>query len=159
MALTAEQKVTLKADIEADPAFAGLPHNSDGAWAIAEAYNLPADPVFRVWKTDFTTDDVRKNVVWTEYIAATSAAERDAFKIITQNGIVNSADPNVRQAFLDIFSGPQKAITRSQLAAASVRDATRIEALLATGDGIGGTATMTHQGSISYSEVQQAMGW
>lgn len=156
MALTSQQKTTLKAHIDASGDLNVFPNNSDGAFAIAALLNLPSAPAFIVWRTDIPTSDVKKAIVWTEYIGR-SAGERDAFVLMTSNGIVNAADANNRQGFLDIFSGPSGAVSRANLTALAKRTATRGEAVLATGTGSDASpGTLTFQGAISFADVQDA---
>lgn len=154
--LTTSQLLVLKADILIDPALAAQPNTSDGAFAIAAAYNLNAVPVWRVWRTEVPTAAVKKAVVWTEYIGR-SVGERGAFELIISNGIVNAADANIRQGFQDIFSGPSGLGTRTNLTAIAKRDATRAEKLFSTGAGTDASpATMTFEGFLSYQDVQDA---
>lgn len=156
MALTAAQLTTLKNDIAADPAFASVPHNSDGAFLVAAAYNLPASPDFTVWKTDVPTSQCKQAMVWTEFIGR-SAGEREAWQFMLSNGTINASDANVRQGILDIFSGAQGATSRSNLTAIAKRLATRAEKLFATGTGSNASpATMAFEGSLSYQDVQNA---
>lgn len=160
MALTAAQYTALQADILADPALSAIPNTPDGNFDIAAEYNklssVSGNPpaAFTVWRTDVAVEDVKNAIVWTEYIAATSDAERDAQNLIISNGTVNAADPNIRQAFLDIYSGPQKATTRSNLTEISKREARRVEALFATGTGTTASpGTMVVEGTISFQDV------
>lgn len=156
MALTPAQWVTLKADIAASGDLNTFPMDDDGHSAIAQLYNLPASPAFRVWRTNIPTSEVKKSFVWTEFIAR-SAGERDAFQFLLSNGTINGADLNVRQAIVDIFSGPSGATSRSQLTAVAKRDATRAEKLFATGTGSDAVpATMTVVGNITYQDVSAA---
>lgn len=154
--LTPSQLTTLKTDILNTPALNAFPNNSDGAFAIAALYNLSASPVFRVWRTDVPTKDVKTGVVWTEYIGR-SVGEQNAFTLMISNGILNAADANVRQGILDIFSGPSGLNTRTNLTALSKRDATRVEKLFATGTGSDAVpGTMSVEGSLSYQDVLTA---
>ncbi len=156
MALTPAQQSTVKADIAANSDLNTKPNNSDGAFAIAALYNLPASPVFRVWRTSVLTRECKTAMVWTEYIAR-SEMERDAWQFMLADGSINPSDANVRQGILDIFSGAGGAGTRAALTAIAKRDSTRIEKLLATGTGTDGTpATMGFEGPISYNDVQSA---
>ena len=83
--LTSGQLASLKADILADPAFTGLPNNSDANFAIAAVYNATASPAFVVWRslvteheiTDLTSPEATV-FSWTAYIAR-SAAEQSAW--------------------------------------------------------------------------------
>ena len=58
--LTPQQSATLAADITAAPEFDAIPHNENGAYAIAEAYNLPT-AAFVVWKTSVNIDEIMRN--------------------------------------------------------------------------------------------------
>lgn len=154
--LTTSQLVTLKADILADPVLNAQPQNADGAFAIAAAYNLVASPVYVVWRTDLPIKDVKKAVVWTEYIGR-SAGERGAFELMISNGILDASDANVRQGITDCFSGPSGAGTRANLTAVAKRSATRAEKLFATGTGSDAVpATMSFEGRLSYQDVEDA---
>jgi hypothetical protein len=155
--LTQLQLQAIKADILATPELSAFPNNTDGNIAIADFYNLLATPTFFVWRTDVPTRDVKNAIVWTEYIGSTSVAERDALNLIISNGIVNAADPNIRQGFATIFGSPQQATTRANLVAISKRSATRIEKLLAVGTGSEvAPDTMAFEGKLSGQQVEVA---
>jgi len=81
VALTASQLVVLKAAILADTTLDAFPNNDDGNSAIAQALDLLASPVFVVWRTNVTANEVLGKVVWTELIGR-SVAERDAFRFM-----------------------------------------------------------------------------
>ena len=55
MALTPAQQATLKTFVEADSTLNAFPHNSDGAFAIAEALKADASPDFIVWRKGFVS--------------------------------------------------------------------------------------------------------
>lgn len=152
----AAKLLAIKNEILADPVLNAQPLNSDGAFFIANELNKIPAPAFVVWRTNIPTKDIKKAIVWTEYIGR-SQGERDAFVLINSNGIVNAADANVRQGFLDIFSGPSGATTRANLTALSKRSATRAEKVLATGTGSDASpATMGAEGLITFQEVEAA---
>lgn len=154
--LTAAQKVVVKADITANSDLNSQPNSSDGNFEIARLYNLLAAPIFRVWRTNVSTAEVKKAISWTEFIGRT-AGERDAFALMISNHIVNSSDPNVRGGFSDIFSGPSGLTSRTNLTNVSKRDSTRIEKVLATGTGSEAVpATMGFEGGISGFDVEDA---
>lgn len=154
--LSAAQLTILKNDILNDPILAAYPMNSDGAFAIAQAYNVLAAPAFIVWKSDVPTKECKKAMVWTEYIGR-SAGERDAWQFMLSNGTINAADVNVRQGIQDIFSGPSGSQTRANLTAIAKRSATRAEKLFSTGTGSDADpALMTFEGGLSYQDVEQA---
>lgn len=154
--LTTSQLTALKADILADPELASQPISSDGAFAIANAYNQVAAPAFIVWKTDVPTKECKKVMNWTEYIGR-SAGERDAWQFMLSNGTINTADVNVRQGIADIFSGASGVQTRTNLLALAKRSATRAEKLLSSGAGSDASpATMGFEGTLSYQDIEQA---
>ena len=160
MALTLSQLQVLKADILADPVLAAQPNNSDGAFAIAAAYNLAASPVFIIWRTQVPTKDAKKATVWTEFISR-SAGERDAWQFMLSNGIIDASDPNIRQGIADIFSGVQGASTRTALLQVSKVAATRAQKLFATGTGSDAVpatpaANFNEFGQLSYQDVLSA---
>ena len=51
----------MKAAIDADPALAAQPLNSDGAYAIKEVLNQTAAPDFIVWRTAVPVDEIMRN--------------------------------------------------------------------------------------------------
>ena len=156
MALTPAQQAAVKADILANPDLDAFPNTADGAYAIADLYNLEASPAFVVWRSDIPTSDVKKALDWTELIAA-SVGERDTFLVMIANGILNATDINIRAGIADVFSGPGGANTRAALIALAKENTSRIVALLATwtgSDADPGTPTFT--GTIGYTDVLNA---
>lgn len=166
--LTPVQLAALKADILADPAFALVPNSPDGAFEIAAAYSLTAVPNFWVWRTAVTKDELVNApsidgtvFAWTGTGFITrSVGERDAWReLFDAGGVVNPSLPQVRQAFLDIFSGgtaPAPA-NRTHLATVARRKARRGEKLFAVGVGTTASpATMAGEGDLSYQDVQTA---
>lgn len=161
--LTTQQAATLAADIAADPAFVGLPQNSDGAFAIAAAYNQLASPAFIVWKTSVSQDEIMQNGFDWVQVDNLSVGKSRIWEWLFANSerAINPSKPNVRAGIAECWKG-----TAALLAVQAVvlghckRSATRIEKLLASGAGTDATpATMTFSGDVSYSDVQQAMGW
>ena len=165
--MTPAQLLILHTDILADPLFLAQPQNSDGAFAIASAYNLDAVPDYWVWRTSVSkaelvsgtsVDNTTFTWVGNGFITR-SAGEQTAFReIFGDVGMVNAALPQVRQAFLDIFSGTgNAAANRTHLATISRRRATRAEKLFAVGTGTtAAPALMTFEGALSYQDVQTA---
>lgn len=161
MPLSASQQTALKADILLDPALSSQPLTSDGAFAIAAAYNLDAVPDFWVWRTNIPVQEIYERTTsdgtvwsWTTYIAR-SAAERDCWREVTGRDTVNASLPNLRQAIADIFSGAGGATQRTHLTTIARRKATRAEKLFATGTGsTASPATMGYEGALQYSDVQ-----
>ena len=161
MALTPAQQATLKTSIQADPAFNSLPQNSDGAYAIALAYDLPATPNWTVWKSNVTINEVGKKFNGAE-LAGLTTGNQTRLQTIAQYmaGGVNPSLLDNRQFFDDVFSGAGGTNTRAALLILWKRLANRSEKLFSTGTGSDAApATMTVEGTLSYSDVQQAMGW
>jgi hypothetical protein len=158
MALTTAQLATMKADIIATPAFNSQPNNSDGAFAIAAAYNLPASPNWTVWKTNVAINDVGQKFNGTE-LAGLTTGNLTRLQTIAQYLVlgVNPSLTDTRQFFDDVFSGAGGATTRANLLALWKRLATRAEKLYTTGTGSDPSpATLTFEGAVSYSDVQTA---
>lgn len=155
MALTPAQSQTLKTDINNNPTLSGTPNTSDGNFTIAAHYNATASPDFYIWKNFVGTMDLKKAIIWTEYIGR-SAGERDTFRFMTEGGI-NPSDPNIRTGIQDIFSGPTGSGTRIGLSAIANRKATVAEKLFSTGTGTQNSpATSTFFGSLTTNDVQTA---
>jgi hypothetical protein len=173
MALTSAQLSTVKADILANADLNVFPNNSDGNFAIAALYNRPASPVFWVWRTQVTKSELVNNTSldadgvttrtfnWTGTGFITrSQGERDAFNaLFNGTNSVNPSLPQVRQAFLDIFSGATAPApsNRTHLGNISRRESSRIEKLFATGTGSAASpATMGFEGSVTYQDIEAA---
>ena len=161
MSLTPSQLTTLKNDILADATFNSQPHNSDGAYAIAAVYNALASPAFTVWKTNVSIDAVGDNIVGTELAGLTTAnlTRLQTIVALSPTG-VNPSLSDRRAFFDDVFSGAGGQLTRPKLLILWKRFATHLEKLFATGTGSDASpATMVVEGTISYQDVLQAMGW
>ena len=115
MPLTAAQRTTLRADVQADGTLNTLPHTTNSADQIVAAYNAVASPDFWVWRTSMSKgeyvnstsgDGTVFSYVGTGFITR-SAGEQAAWRDMFDNAgnVVNPSLPQVRQAFLDIFSG------------------------------------------------------
>lgn len=171
--MTPAELAALKAAIDADPTLSALPRDPDGNFAIAAAFNLPASPDYWVWRTNVTRKEAvettstdadgvtSRSFNWTGAgFIGRSQGERDAWRELwNHSGQVNAALPSVRQAFLDIFSGPTAPApsNRQHLSNVSRRLATRGEKLYAQGTGTAASpATMTLEGSISAQDIETA---
>ena len=184
--LTTTQSATLAADIAADPVLNALPHNSDGAFEIARQYNLPANPLFYVWRSDASVDNIFDAITWASMTPADVPSAADSVQLIqTQinRGLIcqskqinlqillqgrttlNATKLKVRQALTDSLQSVPAGVNGANLDAGWIpvkatlyRPATRLEKLLVTG-GSGTTgvpATMGYVGTISYQEAEQA---
>lgn len=153
--LTTAQLQTLKANIEADPALAAQPLNSDGAFAIAAAYNLNAAPDFTAWKTTVDSQTIMENgFVWTAVDSLTVGKAR-IWDWMTRYGSFSPAKANVRQGLIDAFGAGTAMATA--IAPHLKRLATRAERLFATGTGsVASPGTLTFEGGLTYQEVETA---
>ena len=155
--LTTTQLVTLGADIAADVTLAAYPLNSDGAYAIAQAYNELAAPEFTVWKTNVTRNEVGKTFVASALAAITAGNNDKLNNFAAWNEVVNPSRADQRQFFNDVFSVAAGATTRTALLALWKRPATRLEKLFATGTGSNEVpATMVIESPIAYQQVEAA---
>ena len=152
MSLTEAQLATLKADILADPVLAAKPMNSDGAFAIADAYNALAVPAFVVWRTSVPVEEIVNNgFIWTAVDSLTAGKAR-IWDWMRESGAINPSKANVRQGLQDAFGNSQPNIAQHLK-----RGATRIERLFATGTGTtAAPGTMVVEGPIHYQEIEQA---
>lgn len=157
MALTSAQLTTLRSHITASADLNVLPNNDDGHFEVARLLNLTASPSYTVWRTETPRENIINAVVWTEYIASASTAERDAFREMVNQDRVNFSLANIVQGFQDIFSGAGKATSRQAVLNAGKRAATRAEKLFATGTGSNGSpGTMAFEGAITVQDVAAA---
>jgi hypothetical protein len=165
MALSSAQLALLASDIAADPALASVPKTPDGAFEVANAYNLDDIPDYWVWKTALSKAEATGQVSsdgttfsWTLYISR-EPGERDGFRemFASGDGILDASLPANRQGMVDVFSGPAGAPQRAHLAAIARRLATRAEALFAMGVGTtGAPSTMVFEGTLQFQDVLKA---
>lgn len=152
MALTTEQKATLKADILANPDALAIYEIGD-LMALAELYNQAANPTFVVWRSDVSTEEIRAVLVWSEYDTL-SVSRQNAFQFLCSNHLVNGTLANVRAGIASIFQGPNQAGNLAALVALAKRNATRAERLFATGTGsTGSPGTMTFEGLVVFGDL------
>lgn len=191
MNLTTQQKATLKAFIEANPAWAALTPGGDSAFAIAAGLNALASPNFFVWRTAVPSDDIFNAVVWANFTPGTGSGagamgnadytkwclacqgKQISAQIILQGRTtpLNAANINVRgglqDALQNVPSGASGALQDAGWAAVRnvmARPATVVEKQFADTTAADGStralsATMVVEGSISFGEVQDVMGW
>lgn len=183
--LTSDQKLALKTAIEADNAFVNVPHTSDGASAIADAFNLPASPAFYVWETRTSADKVMDAISWASLTPADAPdgtqtwlnraimcqSKQLNLQILLQGrDQISAAKTNVRaglsDALLNVPSGVGGSLVDAgwigagKVKAAITRVTTRSEKIFSTGTGTAATpATLTYEGNLVYQDVLDAMGW
>lgn len=159
--LTQEQKLTLKAAIVADPAFAAFvaSPSPDGAFAVAAAFNQPASPDFVVWRTTVTRSEILQNGFdWTR-LDNLSVGKARVWTDIFVEGRINPSKPNVRAGIEAVWVGTaQDLAVRAAVYVHCKRSATRVEKLFATGTGTTETpGTMTYEGSVNYLDVMDSI--
>ena len=156
--LTTEQAQTLKAYVEADATLNAIPHSYDGAYALAEALKANASPDFVVWRTSVAAEEIMSNgFIWTAVDALTAGKAR-IWDWMTRYGTINPSKLNVRQGMADAFGAASAMATG--IMPHLKRNANILEKLFATGTGTTASpATMTIEGSLSYQEIHQYMGW
>jgi hypothetical protein len=163
MPLTLVQLQALKGAIAADAALAAQPATADGAFAIADALNLEAPGPYVVWRSSVAIEEIMANgFVWSEIDALTAGKAR-IWQWMSQLGSINPSKSNVRQGLRDCFeaSAPSTFGNRTTgiggLQPHLRRNATRAEALFATGTGTTASpATMTWEGRLTYQDVLDA---
>ena len=136
--------------------------------AIANAYNLDANPQYWVWRTKVLKTDIYQKASvdgttwnWTEYINR-SAAEKAAWQEMFDNPDLafNPSLPSVQQGLQDIFSGASSAGQRMHIRTFCRKLARRIERLLLNGSGTGTTTnpgTLVYEGTIDGRDVGHAL--
>jgi hypothetical protein len=148
-AITQQQATTLKAACTADPTCLGLMQAADDV-GMAAWFNT-VEAAYIVWRSDVTTTEARKVMVWTEIDALTAGKAR-IWDWMREGGVLDARDTNIRQGLSDAFSAATA--TRTALIALAKRAATRAEKALATGAGTSGSPSiMTFVGSITYADA------
>lgn len=160
--LTPAQQATLKTYIQNDATLNAFPHNSDGAYAIAEALKAGASPDFIVWRTDVTAAETGNAWAGTD-IDGMSALNMQRLQLLlasSPGGIFDMGRPDRRAGFENPFGTNVNNTSRVAMRAVWKRKANVLEKLFASGTGSDASpGTLTLQGSVHYSEIVSAMGW
>lgn len=164
MALTLEQLQAIRAAIDADPALSAQPEGPDGAFAIAAAFNLPAEPTFFVWRDSVPISEIMGNGFDWTLVDNLSAGKARIWEWMTQLGAINPSQANVRAGIIAAISGTGAAFPtmRTAVFGHCQAAATRAEKLFATGSGTTsndqgvGPGTRTFAGLVSYTDVLAA---
>lgn len=176
MALSNSQLSALQADILADPVLTAYPNNSDGAFEISKAYNQPAAPSYWVWRTSVpkselvntisidTDGTTQRSFIWVGngFISRTVGELTAWQELFNGTQSVNPSLANVRQAFLDIFSGTGNAASnRIHLGNVARKLATRVQKLFSSGTGSAASPATMQDGIgqdflLSFQDVEQA---
>lgn len=161
--MTNAQLAALKADILADPALNAQPQNSDGAAAIADAYNLPAVPDYYVWRSRSLPPELMTAPFDWARVDNLSVGKARIWEWMTQLGAVDLSQANVRagvEACFSVEAGDQP--NRLAIYTGGSRKATRFEKLFATGTGTlpthhgVGPSVMAVEGPVSYKTIEEA---
>lgn len=160
--MTPQQLAALKADILANPDLNSHPNTSDGAFAIAAAYSLPAAPDFFIWRTSVAITEIMQNGFAWDRVDNLTVGKARIWEFMTAAGIINPSLSNVRAGFLAVFGVAADLATRQAIFNHCQEKATRGQKLFSTGNG----TTATEQGvgpsltaltsPITYQEVEQA---
>ena len=187
--LTTAQQTTLRNAVIADHSFDSLPHNSDGASALAVAFNLPDVSNTQVWNSATPTDSIFNSLTWANYTPNDAADATVTYtnrvllaqtkQMNLQNILVGRQTVNMvnvqtraglRDAVINLPTGTGGANVQVGGASgvnaltACVRPtlATRAEKLLSAGPSTTGTVTadmLVFEGSLGYPDWQAIMGW
>lgn len=151
--MTPAQLAALKADILADPVLAAIPAGTDGAFAIADAYNLPV--AFIVWKNSVQASEIMANGFFWTAVDSLTVGKARIWDWMTRYGSFNPSKANVRQGLADCFGGASQMVTG--ILPHCKRQASRIEKLLATGAGSDAVpAVMGFEGPVGYQDIEAA---
>lgn len=165
--LTAAQKTVLKNHILNTPSLAAKANSGDYE-GVANELNANFSPDFWCWRTAVTKEEYccntsqdNTNWSWPAYIAR-SLQEQNAWQEMfsTGMGAINPSLDNVRQGFLDIFSGSASnaPAQRTHCQSISRRKATVAEKLLATGTGTTASpGKFTFQGMINTHSIGEIL--
>ena len=164
MALTLEQLQTLRTAIDGDPALAAFPNNPDGAFEIAAALNFPASPDFFIWRDSVPISEIMGNGFDWTLVDNLTAGKSRIWEWMTQLGVINPVQANVRAGIIASISGTGAAFPtmRTAIFGHCQAKASRFEKLFATGSGISATdqgvgpATAVVKGPLSYTDVMAA---
>lgn len=160
MALTSSQKTTLKAYINSVPEWAALPNNSDTADLIAKELSKTAVPDFIVWRTSVPMEEMMSDGFDFTQVDNLTSGQARIWEWLFDNSskALNASEPGKRAGISECWKG-----TAAKVAVATFclgkckRQANVIEKLLASGTGTTvAPATMSFEGTISYSDVEQA---
>lgn len=182
--MTPAQNAIIKADIAANSDLNVFPQNSDGSYAIADLYNLPAVPTFNVWRTDAPVQGIYDAINWSLYTPtdapeatgiytaramAIQTKQMNLQNILQGRDTLDCSKVNVRAGLRDaviavpagtngasVSPGGTSGVT---VLANCIRPATRLEKLLSTGSATTGSTTanlLGFEGRVSYHDIDVA---
>ena len=153
MALTAQQKATLKTYIEADPTLGPLAASSS-FYEISLALSA-AVPAFIVWKTNVSIDEIMRNGMDWARVDNLSVGKARIWDWLGQLGSFDASKTNVRAGIDATWVGTAADLAvRAQVYTHCKRSALLAEKLLAAGVGTDANpATMAYEGEITINDV------
>jgi hypothetical protein len=182
--MTPAQLQAIKAAIDADPVLAAKPLNSDGASDIATALNLPANPTVKVWRSEAPVADINDAINWSQYTPVDSIDDTGMYQnrllsiqtkqmnlqlMLQGRESVNANKANIRAGLRDAVVSVPAGVGGAMVSPGGasgvnvlnncVRDALRIEAILAGAAATTGTVTaklLGFEGAIAYQVVEAA---
>ena len=154
--LDSNQLVLLKDDIIAQ-AF-------PGGWfaeEIANWYNQPATPAWTVWRSSVTWDEIMLNGMAWDRVDNLSVGKARIWEWLFKNAAtaMNPSKANIRAGIDATWVGTAADLAvRAAVYEHCKRTANRVEKLLSAGTGTSASpATMGHEGTINYRDVEAAM--
>jgi hypothetical protein len=152
MALTAEQKATLKTNILATPDLNTIYENGD-LQALASALNTTASPDFYAWRNSVSQDEIMQNGFDWVRVDNLSVGKARIWEWLFKNATVsiNPSKPNVRAGITEAWKGTaQDVAVRHVVFQHCQRKVSRVERMFATGTGTSTTDTGTGPGDMGY---------
>jgi len=161
--LTPAQQATLKTNIQADPMLSLLTPSNSSALQIANAYNSEASPLFVVWRSEVTKDEIGNAWVGTDIDGMSSLNMQRLqllFASVGERSTFDMRRTDRRAGFENPFGANVNNPSRVAMRTVWKRNATRLEKLLGSGTGSDASPGITtFEGSVTYSEINQVMGW
>jgi len=153
--MTPEQSAIIKADILASPDLAAYPLNSDGSYAIADLYRLPAQGTWIVWRSDVSIDEIMRNGMDWARVDNLSVGKARIWDWLGRLGSFDASKTNVRAGIDAAWVGTAAdLVVRAAIYVHCKRQANRLEKLLSTGTGTDASpAVMGFEGGLSYQAV------
>jgi hypothetical protein len=158
MSLTIPQRELLLTDIQASIEFSELPNTPEGSAVIALAYNLAADPVYIVWRTDVSIDEIMRNGMDWARVDNLSVCKARIWDWLGRLGTINASKVNVRAGIDATWVGTAADLAvRASVYTHCKRSATRVEKLFSTGIGSDASpGVMEFEGYLSWNEVHNS---
>lgn len=162
--LTPAQLTALKAAIAADQELAAIPQTTDGAIAVAQALNLPADPAWVVWRTSVSRQEILQNGFdWTRLDNLSVGKARVWNEIFAGEGeTLNPSKANVRVGIESVWVGTaQDLAVRAAVYVHCKRNATRAQKIFSTGTGSDAVPATMNVGineefQLNFNDVESA---